>query len=228
MEIILNMADNKAQGYGTIENEASDSRMEHLGKERVYMRDAILGVNDGLISTFLLVAGVSGSGLSSRNILLTSIAGALAGAVSMAAGEYVATKSQNEVMQGEIGLERAHIRDNKQDEIKEVAVLLETIGIPHESTELRNRLLSHYENNPEALLKLMIALEFGFVEDEQRKPITAAAASGALFFLGALPSVLPFMIAEILTVECLLIAAASTTVSLLVVGCVKTWATRGE
>ena len=202
--------------------------MEHLGNERVYMRDAILGVNDGLISTFLLVTGVSGSGLSTRDILLTSIAGALAGAVSMSAGEYVATKSQNEVIQGEIGLERTHIRDFKKEEIEEVAQHLETIGIPRDNSELRNHLITHYENEPEALLKLMIALEFGFVEEEQRNPFAAAAASGALFFLGSLPSVLPFINKEIPAMECLFIAAIATTLSLLVVGCVKTWATRGE
>lgn len=59
---------------------------EHLGKHRQYWRDIILGVNDGLVSTFLLVAGVAGGGLSSIDILLTAIAGALAGAVSMFAG----------------------------------------------------------------------------------------------------------------------------------------------
>jgi VIT1/CCC1 family predicted Fe2+/Mn2+ transporter len=188
----------------------------------------ILGVNDGLISTFLLVAGVSGSGLTSTDILLTSIAGAVAGAVSMSAGEYVATKAQNEVLQGEIGLERAHIRDFKKEEIKEVAELLETIGITRENTELRASLISHYENDSAALLKLMIALEFGVVEEEERSPLTAAATSGLLFFLGSLPSVLPFLVKTIPAMHCLLIAAAATTVSLLVVGCVKTWATRGN
>lgn len=60
---------------------------KHLGKSRQYWRDIILGVNDGLVSTFLLVAGVAGGGLSSTEILLTAIAGAIAGAISMAAGE---------------------------------------------------------------------------------------------------------------------------------------------
>jgi len=64
-------------------DEVSPVRKEHLGANRQYWRDMILGVNDGLISTFLLVAGVGGGGLSSRDILLTGIAGALAGAVSM-------------------------------------------------------------------------------------------------------------------------------------------------
>lgn len=92
-------------GYGTVSDgnqKQPDTRTEHLGKHRQYWRDIILGVNDGLVSTFLLVAGVAGSGLSSTDILLTAIAGALAGAVSMAAGEFTATKSQNEVLKGTI------------------------------------------------------------------------------------------------------------------------------
>ena len=148
----------RSPGYGAVEirhensvlvgSKVKDqiSRTEHLGKHRQYWRDMILGINDGLISTFLLVAGVSGSGLSSRDILLTAIAGALAGAVSMSAGEFIATKSQNEVLQGEIGLERTHIRDHKQEEIREVAELLETIGIPPSSKELRRQFSSSNNN----------------------------------------------------------------------------------
>jgi len=71
--------------------------VEHQGSKRAYMRDMILGVNDGLVSMFLLILGVSGGGLTTTQILLTGITGAAAGAVSMAAGEYLATKSQNEV-----------------------------------------------------------------------------------------------------------------------------------
>ena len=80
------------------QNHPVQKQEEHLGASRQYWRDIILGVNDGLVSTFLLVAGVAGGGLLSRDILLTAIAGAVAGAVSMAAGEYVATKSQNQVL----------------------------------------------------------------------------------------------------------------------------------
>lgn len=223
----------KKLGYGAIEIKHEDPdpmcRSEHLGKHRQYWRDMILGINDGLISTFLLVAGVSGSGLSSREILLTAIAGALAGAVSMSAGEFIATKSQNEVLQGEIGLERAHIRDYKEDEIKEVKEkLLPLIGIPSSKKELRRQLISHYENDAEALLKVMIALEFGVVEEEERSPYTAALFSGVLFFVGSLPSLLPFIPTEIPSGQGLVTATLATSLSLLCVGGVKTWATRGN
>eukprot|EP00934_Nitzschia_sp_Nitz4_P000079 Nitzschia sp. Nitz4//scaffold55_size114948//91737//92576//NITZ4_003920-RA/size114948-processed-gene-0.81-mRNA-1//-1//CDS//3329554587//79//frame0 len=226
------MTDNNAVTYGAIKStdnkESPTARMEHLGAHRQYWRDIILGVNDGLISTFLLVAGVAGSGLSPTDILLTAIAGALAGAVSMSAGEFVATKSQNEVLQGEIGLERQHIRDNMKDEISEVKELLETIGIPPEKEDLRNHLLIHYENDPDALLKLMIALEFGVVEEEERSPIWAAVTSGLLFFVGSLPSVLPFIPSELTVHQCLFVATGATVTALLIVGAIKTWATRGN
>ena len=88
----------------------------HIGESRQYWRDIILGVNDGLVSIFLLVIGLVGGGLASDDILLASIAAAVAGAISMAAGEYLATKSQDEVLTAELRLERTHIarfRDNE-------------------------------------------------------------------------------------------------------------------
>ena len=224
--------------YGTVQDTEIDmltnsstrsqGKQEHLGSHRSYWRDIILGVNDGLISTFLLVTGVAGSGLSSSDILLTAIAGALAGAVSMSAGEFVATKSQNEVVQGEIVLEKSHIRDYKREEMREVTELLEIIGIPAHKKELREELIAHYESDPEALLKIMVALEFGSVEEEKRSPWKAAFVSGMLFLIGSLPSLLPFVDRSQSSHEGLLVAAFATILSLLVVGGVKTWATRGN
>ena len=103
-----------------------------------YIRISILyfTVNDGLVSTFLLVAGVAGGGLSTTDILLTAIAGALAGAVSMCAGEYVATKSQDEVLRGEIALENKHIQKYRNDELLELSELLSLIGIPEEAEDI--------------------------------------------------------------------------------------------
>src|SRR5690606_4510673 len=93
----------------------------HVGISRQYWRDIILGVNDGLVSVFLLVAGVVGGGLDTAGILLTALAGSVAGAISMAASEYLATKSQDEVFDSEIELERSHIaefRDRELDQLR--------------------------------------------------------------------------------------------------------------
>jgi VIT1/CCC1 family predicted Fe2+/Mn2+ transporter len=197
---------------------------EHLGKHRQYWRDIILGVNDGLVSMFLLVAGVVGGGMSTRNILLTGVAGAIAGAVSMAAGEYMATKSQDEVFQGEIELEKEHIRDFREDELHELRDLLEGIGL---DGELREEVTQHFNGDDEALLQVMMALEFGVLDSERRSAYAAAGMSGGLFLLGALPSVVPFAIVENNSTG-LLAAAIGATLGLLIVGAIKTWATRGK
>ena len=197
---------------------------EHLGSHRQYWRDIILGVNDGLVSMFLLVAGVVGGGMATRSVLLTGVAGAIAGAVSMAAGEYMATKSQDEVFQGEIELEREHIRDFKEDELHELRDLFEGIGL---DGDLREEVVQHFNSDDEALLKVMTALEFGVLEAERRSALAAAIMSGALFLLGSLPSVIPFAIAENPNTG-LFAAAIGAVLGLLIVGAIKTWATRGK
>jgi len=214
----------KSSHYGDI---PTPGRSEHLGSSRQYMRDLILGVNDGLVSTFLLVAGVAGGGLSSKDILLTAIAGAIAGAVSMCAGEYVATKSQNEVMEGEIALEKEHVARYLEAEVSEVGNLLELIGIPKEEGGINDELCDYYRQHPTALLKIMIALEFGVVQAERRSPFRAGGFSCVLFLIGALPSVVPFCF-SVKPVQGLIAAAVITMAALLVVGAVKTWATRGN
>lgn len=223
---------------------------KHLGKSRQYWRDIILGVNDGLVSTFLLVAGVAGAGLTSKDILLTALAGALAGAISMAAGEYVATKSQNEVMKGELKLEEEHVKNNFNDEISELDDLLHKIGIlkrssiPGDSSgigigigsgsgtdasvNLQESIKEFYRENPDALLELMKALEFGVIDNEVRKPIMAGLFSCILFIFGSLPSVLPFVFSGDKPMTGLIISACITVSALLMVGAIKTWATRGN
>jgi VIT1/CCC1 family predicted Fe2+/Mn2+ transporter len=204
---------------------------EHLGSSRQYWRDIILGVNDGLVSTFLLVAAVAGGGLSSSRILLTALAGALAGAISMAAGEFTATRSQNQVLSGELKLEKNHVHRYLEEELVELEGLLDMIGIPpsdDDTTNLRQALLSHYRNHPDDLLKIMTSLEFGVVDTEKRSPISAALVSGGLFTLGSLPSIIPFIFSGDEPILGMILAGVITTVCLLLVGAVKTWATRGN
>ena len=204
------------------------SSKEHLGSHRQYWRDIVLAVNDGLTSTFLLVAGVSGGGLDVRSIYLTAVAGGVAGAISMAAGEWIATKSQNEVLTGEVELENKHILIYKADEILELPVLLRKIGIDVDKNSiLIEQMVEHYRNDNDALLQVMKTLEFGLIDEERRSPWTAGSVSFFLFFIGSLPSIIPFStVREPMTG--LLIATISVTLSLFFVGAVKTFATRGQ
>jgi vacuolar iron transporter family protein len=189
----------------------------HIGETRQYWRDIILGVNDGLVSVFLLVVGVVGGGLDRRQVLLTAIAGAIAGAVSMAAGEYLATKSQDEVLAAEIALERTHIKDFRDWELSQLRGFFGDMGVDEQHLD---GVMRAFEDNDQAMLGAMKSLEFGIVDSERRSPYRAMAASGGLFLLGSLPSVIPFAIAESATTA-LLWASALSLVSLFAVGVVK-------
>lgn len=189
----------------------------HIGETRQYWRDIILGVNDGLVSMFLLVVGVVSGGLDRSQVLLTAIAGAIAGAVSMAAGEYLATKSQDEVLNAEIALERTHIRKFRDVELGQLRDFFTDMGVAPDKLD---GVMAAFNDNDEAILGAMAALEFGAVESERRSPYKAMAASGALFLFGSLPSVLPFAFAESTTVA-LAWATVLSLLGLFVVGVVK-------
>jgi VIT1/CCC1 family predicted Fe2+/Mn2+ transporter len=203
----------------------ADAQYEpHVGATRQYMRDIILGVNDGLVSMFLLVVGVVGGGLTSRQVLLAALAGAVAGAVSMAAGEYIATKSQEEVFDREEALERKHLRYHRQAEKQEIRDMFGEMGLPAADVE---HIVTSLDRDDEAFLKVMMALEFGVVAEERRAPLTAATYSGLLFIAGSLPSTLPFAFCTSPYFG-LYIAASIASVALLTVGALKTLITHGS
>jgi len=191
----------------------------HIGESRQYWRDIILGVNDGLVSMFLLVVGVVSGGLDREQVLLTGIAGAIAGAISMAFGEYLATKSQDEVLSAELTLERTHISEFRDMELDQLQSFFSDMGV---SPDDLDSVMAGFVNNDNALLNAMAALEFGFVDSERRSPYRAMFASGALFMLGSLPSVLPFAIARS-TPTALVWATTFSLLGLFAVGVVKAY-----
>ncbi|MEX1208218.1 MAG: VIT1/CCC1 transporter family protein [Acidimicrobiia bacterium] len=194
----------------------------HVGATRQYMRDIVLGVNDGLVSIFLLVVGVVGGGLATREVLLAGLTGGLAGAISMAAGEYIATKSQEEVFDSEMELEREHILHHRAKELDEIREMFGDMGLPPTQVE---DVVAALDADDEALIKAMMALEFGVVEEERRSPYRAAVYSGLLFVAGSLPTVLPFVFVES-TGHGLLFAGIGAGIALFAVGAAKTITTR--
>jgi VIT1/CCC1 family predicted Fe2+/Mn2+ transporter len=189
----------------------------HIGESRQYWRDIILGVNDGLVSIFLLVVGVVGGGLDTDQVLLTAVAGALAGAVSMAAGEYLATKSQDQVLEAELKLERVHIREHRQQELDQLTEMFGDMGLRSEDVGM---VVAAFDRSDDAILNAMKALEFGFVESERRSPYRAMLASGGLFLVGALPSIVPFLVFDSTNLA-LAWATVLALIGLFVVGVVK-------
>lgn len=200
-----------------VENQDTHEYIAHIGESRQYWRDIILGVNDGLVSIFLLVVGVVGGGLDTAQVLLTAVAGALAGGASMAAGEYLATKSQDEILAAELALERTHIIHFKDQELDQLRGFFTDMGVDEADLD---GVIAGFENNDEAILNAMAALEFGVVESERRSPYLAMAASGLLFLLGSVPSVLPFILIDS-TGTALIWATALSLAGLFLVGVVK-------
>ncbi len=194
----------------------------HVGQTRQYWRDIILGVNDGLVSTYLLVAGVVGAGLATRTVLLTAIAGAVAGAVSMAAGEFLATRTQEEVFDAEEELERTHIKHFRPQEVEQMRGFVRDMGVADEDVEPVVQALAR---DDETLLNAMKALEFGIIDSERRSPYAAMVASGLLFIIGSLSSVVPFIF-DVNPGTGLWWASILTAVGLFLVGVAKTRVTK--
>ena len=194
----------------------------HVGTTRQYWRDMVLGVNDGLVSVFLLVVGVVGGGLESTEVLLAAIAAAVAGAISMGAGEFLATQSQEEVFDSELALERTHIKHFREGEVSQLRGFFADMEVVDDDLD---DAVAIFSRNDEVLLNAMKALEFGIVDTERRSPYTAMYVSSGLFLIGSLPAVLPFAFIDT-TGLALTVAAVATAVGLFTVGVVKTLVTR--
>lgn len=158
------------------------------------LRAAVLGANDGLVSVLSLVMGVAGGGLSGNDIFISGMAGLLAGACSMAMGEWLSVTSARELFQVQIAEERYELREYPEFERQEMIEIFESKGIPKDiAASAAESVLA----NPEKALDTMAREELGIDPDDLGgSPYQAAAASFALFIFGALPPVLPFALLD--------------------------------
>ena len=154
------------------------------------LRAIIFGVSDGLVSNLSLVMGVAGASADGRLILLTGIAGLLAGAFSMAAGEYISMQSQRELFERQIALERAELEAMPEEEEQELAALYMAKGFPRAEAE---RVAARIFENPERALDTLVREELGLDPDELGSPWGAAIGSFAAFAIGAAIPVLPYL-----------------------------------
>jgi VIT1/CCC1 family predicted Fe2+/Mn2+ transporter len=162
----------------------------HRGDRSGALRAAVFGVNDGLVSNTSLVMGFAGSGASASVILFAGLAGLLAGALSMAAGEYISMQSQREAYQREITLEEMELRDDPEAEAEELALIYRAKGLDDEEAE---RVATTIMKDRDAALDTMTREELGLDPDELGSPWSAALSSLLAFALGAIVVVLPYM-----------------------------------
>jgi VIT1/CCC1 family predicted Fe2+/Mn2+ transporter len=169
------------------------------------LRAAVFGINDGLVSNLSLILGVAGASSNAGFILLSGIAGLLAGAFSMAAGEYVSVRSQREMYEHQIGLEQAELAEYPAEEAEELALIYAARGMNREDAlALARRTIA----DPRQALDTLAREELGLNPEELGSPWGAALSSFFSFGAGALVPLLPFLFAR---AEGALIAAIAVT-----------------
>ncbi len=155
------------------------------------LRAAVFGVNDGLVSIACLVMGVAGASSEQGMILLAGVAGLLAGAFSMAAGEYVSMRSQREMFEYQIGLEREELAQYPQEETEELTLIYRARGMgAAEARALAERMIA----DPEMGLDTLAREELGLNPDELGSPWIAALSSFFAFVIGGSIPMLPYLL----------------------------------
>jgi len=163
-----------------------------MGGKSGALRAAIFGVNDGLVSNVSLIFGVAGAGADNDVLILAGVAGLLAGAFSMAAGEYISVKVQREVFERLIHLEAHEIGSDPEAERAELAELYVRKGLPR---DLADRLATELMKDPEVALDTHAREELGLDPQEGLgSPLAAAGSSFAMFAAGAFVPLLPFLV----------------------------------
>lgn len=169
----------------------ASSEGHRIGGQSGTFRAAVFGVNDGLVSNLSLVMGVAGASSDPRYVLLAGIAGLLAGAFSMAAGEYVSMKAQRELFENQIEIERRELAEDPQGEQKELELIYRSKGFPNAAAA---KLASQMMSDPDIALDTHAREELGLNMNELGSPWRASASSFVSFVAGASIPVLPYIL----------------------------------
>ena len=156
-------------------------------------RAAVFGVSDGLVSNVALILGVAAAASDDSTVLLAGISGLLAGAASMAAGEYVSVRAQTELVERELAIERESIAEEPRLETQELAGIYISRGIDPEQAKA---MAAAVHEDPEVALEVHAREELGVDPDSVGDPLAAAGSSFVAFAVGASIPLLPFLIAS--------------------------------
>ncbi len=176
----------------------------HLSNRNHWLRAAVLGANDGLISTASLLVGIAAAGPSSQTLLLTGMAALTAGALSMAAGEYISVSSQADTEKADLDKELHELTHNPERELFELTKIYETRGLDHVLAHQVAVALTKHD-----ALEAHARDEIGLTDLSQAKPIHASVASGLSFIAGA---ILPIIAILLLPAQTLVWSLASVTI----------------
>lgn len=155
-----------------------------------WLRPAVFGAMDGLVTNVSLISGVGAGGGAPHIIVLTGLAGLAAGAFSMATGEYISVTSQNELVLAEVRKERYELEHHPESEQQELAATFRARGV---DPDLADRVAAQLSAHPEHALAVHVREELGVAPDELPSPLTAGAVSLVTFAAGALIPLLPYL-----------------------------------
>ncbi|WP_329319258.1 VIT1/CCC1 transporter family protein [Streptomyces sp. NBC_01262] len=189
---------------GTAERSVTHvSHHEHRDVSGGWLRPAVFGAMDGLVSNLALITGVAGGAVSPRMIVITGFAGLAAGAFSMAAGEYTSVASQRELVEAELALERLELSRNPEDELRELASLYVSRGV---EPELAREVARQMSVDPEQALEIHAREELGVDPTDLPSPLVAAVSSFVSFGFGAVLPVLPYLLGSTVLWPALIVA----------------------
>jgi vacuolar iron transporter family protein len=154
-------------------------------------RAAVFGISDGLVSNVALILGMAGAHASAGAVRLAGIAGLIAGAFSMAAGEYISMRAQSELMERELDVEREAIHHDPEDERRELAAIYRSRGLDR---AMADELSVKMMRDPELALETHAREELGIDPEETGNPLQAAGSSFVMFAVGAFIPLLPWLI----------------------------------
>ncbi|HEU0130643.1 MAG TPA: VIT1/CCC1 transporter family protein [Mycobacteriales bacterium] len=199
---------------GTTAPHRVDHHVRHRNITGGWLRPALFGVTDGLVSNFALVMGVAGATPPARIVLLAGLAGLFAGAFSMATGEYNSVRSQSELASAEIALERRELERAPEAEEAELAGIYRSRGL---DASLAREVARQFARDPEVLWRVHAREELGIDPDNLPSPWVAASASFVAFALGAFVPVSAYLLA---LANAFVLAAVLSAVTLFAVGAV--------
>ncbi|MEO8678538.1 MAG: VIT family protein [Vicinamibacterales bacterium] len=176
----------------------------HRGDRIGWLRAAVLGANDGIVSTASLVVGVAAANTGHRELVVAGLAGMVAGAMSMAAGEYVSVSSQADTENADLAREKSELATQPEAEFQELAGIYVGRGLtPELAGQVAKQLMDH------DALGAHLRDELGISETLTARPVQAAMASASSFAVGA---ILPLMVAVLVPLESVVLVVGATTV----------------
>jgi VIT1/CCC1 family predicted Fe2+/Mn2+ transporter len=173
------------------ERPAALDEAHHADVSGGWLRPAVFGAMDGLVTNIALISGVGGGGAQTHSIVLTGFAGLVAGAISMGLGEYTSVRTQNEQVEHEVAKERRELERFPEEEAKELADRWTARGLP---PELAQQVAEALAENPDHALRVHAQEELGIDPDETPSPWVAAISSFVCFSIGALVPLLPYLL----------------------------------